>query len=125
MLQATDSPIYSAARMARVVSAPVGHIAGGGLGSPGLGIDGVNIPFDVIPRVIVAPGTPDGEAAGGVWGPGGGSSGRRSSAPDEQLGGSEEVGSVEMARSRSEPEASISGGRAVDDRAELHRAEMI
>lgn len=125
MLQATDSPTYSAARMARVVSAPVGHIAGVGLGSPGLGIGGVRIPFDAIPRVIVAPGTPDGEGAGGVWGPGGGNSGRRSSAPDEQLSGSEEVGSVEMARSRSEPEASIRGGRAVDERTELHRAEMI
>ena len=111
--------------MARVVSAPVGHIAGVGLGSPGLGIGGVRIPFDAIPRVIVAPGTPDGEGAGGVWGPGGGNSGRRSSAPDEQLSGSEEVGSVEMARSRSEPEASIRGGRAVDERTELHRAEMI
>jgi len=116
MLQATDSPIYSAARMARVVSEPVGHIAGGGPGSPGLGIEGVRIPFDAIPRVIVAPGTPDGEGAGGVWGSGGGSGGRRRSAPDERLSESEEVGSVEMARSRSEPEASIRGGGAVDER---------
>ena len=112
MLQATDSPTYSAARMARVVSEPVGHIADGGSGSPGLGIDGVRIPFDAIPRVIVAPGTPD-EGAGGVWGSGGG---RRRSAPDERLGESEEVGSAEMARSRSEPEASIRGGGAVDER---------
>ncbi|KAG0127751.1 hypothetical protein HOY82DRAFT_567417 [Tuber indicum] len=119
MLQATDSPGHSAARMTRVVSAPAGHVAGSGPGSPGLGIGGMSIPFDAIPRVIVAPVTPDGESTGGVWGWSGSISGRRSSAPDEQLNGSEDVGSVEMARSRSDPEASTGGcGGVVGERME-------
>ncbi|CUS12309.1 unnamed protein product, partial [Tuber aestivum] len=115
MLQVTDSPRCSSTRMSRVVSEPVGHVASGGPGSPGLGIGGVNIPFDVIPRVTVAPGTPDGEGAGGVWDWGSGSGGRRRSAPDRQLSGSEEVGSADMARSRSEPEATTEGGGGVAD----------
>ncbi|RPA98708.1 hypothetical protein L873DRAFT_1006442 [Choiromyces venosus 120613-1] len=124
MLQAkaTEKPRYSATPMSRVVSEPTGRTAG----APGLGIGGVSIPFESIPRVTVAPGTPDGE--GGVWEWSAG--GRRRSAPDGGLrgAGGEEVGSVDMVRSHSESESGVRGagaaGGVVDERVEFYNAEV-